>query len=260
MCNIYVKAAAGMSKEDIFKYRAEQHKLLEGIKAHPEHPTQTYVYQMPPKAQKKRHLEKDEKEAAKAAKKRRVRDDPSSSPEDSSSSEDSDSDDSASPQGKGAPPEAKKRAGPPMTPPGGPGQQADKKPRVVLDPYLANREPPPRPDKPIRACAKMLCRSRLRCPCHFMPSSECERFAKQGLHFDRPRPTAQQEKKVDLKVTDVVVPEPSSTAEWAKRQDELFPGKSKLPANWIQIRSKSQNNVYFYNTKSGDSSFEEPTA
>merc|ERR1712217_1007678 len=56
--------------------------------------------------------------------------------------------------------------------------------------------------------------------------------------------------------------EPTSVPEWIQAQDRLFGHLSKLPTNWIRIRSKSSGKVYLYNSKTGESkegdSFDEP--
>ncbi|CAL1167651.1 unnamed protein product [Cladocopium goreaui] len=54
-------------------------------------------------------------------------------------------------------------------------------------------------------------------------------------------------------------PEPSSKEEWIRAQDRLFGHLKPLPNNWIRITSKSSGNIYFYNTKTGESTFEEPS-
>lgn len=53
--------------------------------------------------------------------------------------------------------------------------------------------------------------------------------------------------------------EPVSIPQWVKAQERLFGHLGSLPANWIRIRSKSSGKEYFYNTQTGNSSFDEPT-
>lgn len=53
--------------------------------------------------------------------------------------------------------------------------------------------------------------------------------------------------------------DPDTTQGWIKHQDTIFAGLPKLPKDWIRIRSKSKGLVYFYNTRLGKSSGEEPT-
>lgn len=52
--------------------------------------------------------------------------------------------------------------------------------------------------------------------------------------------------------------EPTSVAEWRASQDRLFGDLRQLPGNWIRIRSKSSGNLYYYDTKTGASQFDEP--
>eukprot|EP00435_Cladocopium_sp_Y103_P058902 s303_g20.t2 len=54
-------------------------------------------------------------------------------------------------------------------------------------------------------------------------------------------------------------PEPSSKEEWIRAQYRLFGHLKPLPENWIRIKSKSSGNIYFYNTKTGESTFDEPS-
>merc|ERR1712060_461293 len=44
---------------------------------------------------------------------------------------------------------------------------------------------------------------------------------------------------------------------WADNQDQ-FSGLSRLPANWIRIRSNGSGRIYFVNTMSGKTQFVEP--
>merc|ERR1712054_342805 len=59
---------------------------------------------------------------------------------------------------------------------------------------------------------------------------------------------------------DSAAEDPKSVPEWIKAQATLFGHLPRLPQNWIRIRSKSQGTIYFYNTKTGVSAFDFPTA
>lgn len=52
--------------------------------------------------------------------------------------------------------------------------------------------------------------------------------------------------------------EPSTTEGWVKAQARIFGGMPPLKDGWIRIRSKTTRLVYYYNTKTGASSPDEP--
>jgi YHS domain-containing protein len=48
-----------------------------------------------------------------------------------------------------------------------------------------------------------------------------------------------------------------NATEWQQSQDE-FEGLPPLPMNWIRIRSKSNGQIYFFNTKTNETTFDMP--
>ena len=55
------------------------------------------------------------------------------------------------------------------------------------------------------------------------------------------------------------IKEPSTKEEWIQAQSRLFGHLKPLPQNWIRIKSKSSGQIYFYNSATGESTFDEPT-
>jgi len=48
--------------------------------------------------------------------------------------------------------------------------------------------------------------------------------------------------------------------EWRAEQEALFPNERPLPTPWIRIRSRGSGQVYFFNTKTAESTFDMPEA
>merc|ERR1712107_770996 len=61
-----------------------------------------------------------------------------------------------------------------------------------------------------------------------------------------------------LAVTPTPLQDPDTVEEWIALQDAIFGSLPPLPKGWIRIRSKSRGLVYFYNTKTGESTPEMP--
>lgn len=224
---------------------------------------------------KKRSSDAPEGTNSKAAKKKgpgeKTQDSSSDSDSDGSDSSDDSSDASSSDASAGA-------AGASPRSRGVDGQGAASPPGSVKP------APKPKPRIMPRAVAKVMVRSGLRCSCHFtyvwrcpnrkpedgaQPAVEVESTSATSqaatgarLNSDRdraakPRSGPRTPEKPPARVDDRVA-DPATPAEWAAKQHLLFAGMPELRKGWIRIRSKSKGDLFYYNTTTGESVYEEP--
>merc|ERR1712232_276871 len=60
-------------------------------------------------------------------------------------------------------------------------------------------------------------------------------------------------------ISNASLPTPKTVEEWITAQERLFPGLPSLPPEWIRMRSQSKGTVYFYHTRTGESTGVMPT-
>jgi len=84
----------------------------------------------------------------------------------------------------------------------------------------------------------------------------------QGDDVEAPAPAGRRKAGRDASTAEPVVEdeveEPDSLEGWIAMQDTIFGDLPPLPRNWIRIRSKTKGLVYYYNTKNGQSTPNEP--